>query len=103
MSDIKDILEKSENKGLDVVAYISKHRTVILVLVACIAILAALMQTQSYLNPKRNEDKYTEIKSSISAKKIDDEKLEKLQTTQQDKTESVDSNFVPDRSNPFTE
>lgn len=103
MSNIKELLEKSENKGLGAVAYITKHRTVIIVFVASTAILAALIQTQSYLNPARNEDKYTEIKATISAKKIDKTKLEKLQTTQQDKAESVDSNFVPDRSNPFTE
>jgi hypothetical protein len=103
MSNLKSLLEKSENKGSDLISYISKHRTVIIVFVACIAILAALMQTQSYLNPVRNEDKYTEVKSSISAKKIDEEKLEKLQTTEQDGDTSVDSNFVPDRSNPFTE
>jgi hypothetical protein len=103
MIDIKAQLEKSKTKGSDLIAYITKHRTVIIIFVASTAIIAALMQTQSYLNPARNEDKYNENKSSITTKTIDEEKLEKLQAIQQDKIESVDSSFVPDRSNPFVE
>ena len=103
MSDVKEIIEKSENTGLRAVGYVSKHRTVIIVVVICAAVLAAIVQTQSYLNPTRNEAKYTELKSSFNTKSIDNETLEKLQATQSDKTETVDSNFVPDRNNPFTE
>lgn len=103
MSDINQIVKNAEEKGLQSVGFISKHRTVIMVIVASAAVIAAIMQTQNYLNPARNELKYTELKSSVTTKSINQEILTKLQATQEDKTESVDSNFVPDRKNPFTE
>jgi uncharacterized membrane protein affecting hemolysin expression len=62
MSDIKLLLEKTETKSAEIIRFISKHRTVIIIFVACVAIFVAVMQTQSYLNPDRNEDKFTEIK-----------------------------------------
>lgn len=103
MSDTRKVIENAEQTGIKIVGLISKHRTVILIFIASIAILASVLQTQSYLNPVRNEDKYTEVQSTANSKKIDQAIVDKLSKTQNDQNSTVDSNFVPDRSNPFTE
>jgi len=103
MSDLKQVIEKSEAKGLQVVDFISKHSIVIVVVVACCAVLIAVFQTQSYLSPERNEDKYIEVKSTISTKQIDQEIVDKLSKTQNDRESTAESNFVSDRTNPFAE
>lgn len=103
MSDVKQLLEKTENKGANAVQYISNHRTVIVIVVASVAILFAVLQAQSFLNPPRNEEKYTEIKSSISIREIDEETLRKLESTLEDKENEASSNLAQDRTNPFAE
>jgi Tfp pilus assembly protein PilO len=103
MNDIKQIIENTESKGLNIVQYISRHRTVIIILVASSAIILAVFQAQSYLNPERNEEKYTEIRSSISTKEIDEEILSKLKETLSDAENTADLNLAQDRTNPFAE
>lgn len=103
MNDLKKIIQKSETKSLLVVNFISKHRVVLTILVACAAIILAVFQAQSYLSPERNEDKYMEVKSSISTKKINQEIVDKLNFAELDKENTAESNFVDDRTNPFAE
>jgi len=103
MNDIKQLFEKTESKGIDAVDFISRHRTVIIIFVACSAILLSVMQAQSYLNPSRNEDKYNEVRSTINTKEINQEILTKLEKTQSDVINTAESNFVQDRTNPFAE
>lgn len=103
MSKMNESLGKLTAEGQKLVDFVSSHRTVIIIVVACGAIIAAVFQAQSYLNPERNEEKYTELSSSITVKSLDEEILEKLEATQNDQNYNVDSNFVPDRTNPFTE
>jgi len=43
------------------------------------------------------------VQSSANSKKIDQAIVEKLSKTQGDYSSTADSNFVPDRSNPFAE
>lgn len=103
MNDSKRLIEQAESFGMKLISYVGRHRTVIVIFIACIAILASVMQAQIYLSPVRNEDKYTEVQSSANSKKIDQAIVEKLSATQEDYTSTADSNFVPDRSNPFAE
>lgn len=103
MSDIKQLLDKGESKGSDIMKFISKHRTVLVILVASSAIILAVFQTQDFLNPDRNEEKYSEVKSSLTIKQLDEEIIKKLETTQQDQENTASSNFVKDRTNPFAE
>jgi hypothetical protein len=88
---------------VEFIGFIDKYRMVIIVLIASIAVLSAVLQTQGHLNPPRNEAEFLELKSSISVKKLDEEVLRKLQQTQDDLNASVDSDFVPNRNNPFVE
>jgi hypothetical protein len=103
MNDLKNLIIKTENKASFVIEFISRHRIVITVFVISSAVLIAVIQAQSYLNPERNEDKYIEIKSSITTREIDQEIVEKLKDTQIDREETAESNFVDDRTNPFAE
>jgi hypothetical protein len=103
MNDSKKIVEQIESNAIKIIGYIGRHRTIIVIFIACTAIFASIMQAQSYLNPVRNEDKYTEVQSSSNTKKIDPAIVEKLSKTQEDYNSTADSSFVPDRSNPFAE
>lgn len=103
MSDLKNIINMSGNKAQSVIDFISKHRVVITIFVISSAVLIAVMQAQSFLNPTRNEDKYLKVKSTISTRQIDQEVIEKLSQTQSDFINTAESNFVDDRTNPFAE
>lgn len=103
MNDLKNLIQKTENEALSVVGFISKHRIVITIFVISSAVLVAVLQAQSFLNPARNEDKYLEIKSSVSIRQIDQDVLNKLSKTQADRESTAESNFVDDRTNPFAE
>jgi hypothetical protein len=103
MSDRKKLVEQIESNAVKITGYVGRHRTVIVIFIACIAIFASVIQAQSFLNPVRNEDKYTEVQSSSNSKKIDQAIVEKLSKTQEDYNSTADSSFVPDRSNPFAE
>jgi hypothetical protein len=103
MKELDNLLPKFKEYLAKAIAFISKHRVVITVIVACSAILASVMQAQGFLNPVRNETLYTEQKASSSTKTIDEEIVKKLSETQTGEDISVDSDFVPDRNNPFNE
>jgi hypothetical protein len=103
MNDMKNILEKSSNKLVSTIEFISKHRIVITILVISAAVIIAVLQAQTYLNPERNEEKYLEVKSTISIREIDQEIIDKLIKTQEDRENIAESNFVDDRTNPFAE
>jgi|GEM_PF-2166385 len=103
MNDTKLTLERFQQSGTKFISKIGKHRTVIIIFIACIAIISSVLQAESYLNPVRNEDKYTEVQSSANTKKIDQAIVEKLSKTQEDQYGTVTSDFVPDRNNPFAE
>ena len=103
MNDTKKLAEKLSQSGIKLISVVGKHRTVIVIFIACIAIFASVMQTQSYLNPSRNEAKYSEVQSTANSKKIDQSIVDKLSKTQEDQNSTVNSSFVPDRNNPFAE
>ena len=103
MNDKRKLVERFEQSGSKAISLVSEHRAVIIIFIACVAILASVLQTQSYLNPSRNEDKYNEVQSTANTKKIDQTIVDKLSKTQDDQNNTADSNFVPDRNNPFAE
>jgi membrane carboxypeptidase/penicillin-binding protein len=103
MNDLKNLFVKTENRAVTIAGFISRHRIVITIFVISSAVLISVMQAQSYLNPERNEDKYLEIKNTISSREIDQEVVKKLEKTQIDREETAESNFVDDRTNPFAE
>ncbi len=103
MKDLNNLLPKFNEYLTKSIAFISKHRVVLTAVVACGAIFASVIQAQEYLHPVRNETLYTEQRASANTKTIDEKIVEKLSETQTDEDISVDSNFVPNRNNPFNE
>ena len=101
--DFPTVLEKIRAYGEKFTGFVGRYRTVLTVAVACGAVLAAVMQTRSYLNPVRNETVYEETRTQVNVKSIDNDVVTKLEATQSDRTDSVDSDFVPGRDNPFDE
>lgn len=83
--------------------FTTKHRIVIIFMIASGAALLALMQSRTYLNPERNEARYDEQRLQINYSSIDQKVVEKLSATLEDKDITVDQNLVPNRNNPFSE
>ena len=103
MNDLNKYLDLAKKYGLESVHLISRFRTLLTVAIAALAIFAAVLQAQEFLNPARNETTYTETKSQVTVKNIDQEILSKLEATQSDRTDTASSDFVPNRDNPFAE
>jgi len=101
--NLDNLGEQATAAGAKLIEYVSRYRTILTLLVACVAILASVMQAQSFLNPERNEDTFAETKSQVNVKSIDQDVLQKLEKTQADRTNSASSNFVPGRNDPFAE
>jgi fumarate reductase subunit C len=96
-------LDKIKNSSTKYIDFIYKNQ-VFIVLVVCSAVLIfALLQSRTYLNPERNEVRYEEERLKINYSTIDEEIVNEIRATLDDKNITVDSNFVPDRRNPFAE
>lgn len=83
--------------------FMSKYRLLIIFLISSLAVLTALLQTNSLLNPVRNETRYSEGIQGIKYTTIDQEIVDKLENSLNDKDITVNPQLVPDRNNPFTE
>ncbi len=81
----------------------TKYRFTILFVILGGAIGFALLGTQTYIQIPRNEQRYSDETLKIKYKRIDQEALNTLKQKQQDGTIEVNSQYDPDRDNPFTE
>lgn len=80
------------------------QKQVFFVVLVCSAVLIyTLIQASSFLNPERNEDRYTEESLKVNYATIDEDIVDEISKTLQDEDINVDSNFVPGRNNPFAE
>lgn len=96
-------INKIKNSSTKYIDFIYRNQ-VFIVLVICSAVLIfALLQSRTYLNPERNEARYEEERLKINYATIDEEVVNEIKATLDDKNITVDSNFVPDRRNPFAE
>lgn len=103
MNDISNSLVRLNTASKGLLHFLGKHRILIVIIISSAAIVFALFETRSYLNPGRDESIYTELSTGINYSGIDQDTVEKLRSTQNDQEILVDSNFVPDRNNPFSE
>jgi len=92
----KDFAEKATD-------FFAKHRFTIVFIIASSVVLLALVQSRSYLNPVRNEARYEEGKLKINYATIDQDIVEELSNTLNDKNIEVSPSLVPGRNNPFAE
>ena len=100
---LQDTLDKASDFGHKFANFTAKHRIVIIFLIASSAIMLALLQSRTYLNPERDEARYEEERVLINYSTVDQEIVDKLSATLEDQDINVDSNFVPNRNNPFSE
>jgi hypothetical protein len=78
------------------------HGAFIMFLLAGTSIGYALLKGKTYLDPARDEAKYSEL-TAKSFNKIDYTLVDKLSEALQDKNATVSQNKDPNRSNPFSE
>jgi len=83
--------------------FFAKHRFTLVFIIASSAVLFALLQSRTYLNPVRNEARYEEGKLKINYASIDQEVVDEISRTLDDKNIEVTPSLVPNRNNPFSE
>ncbi len=83
--------------------FVATHAFVLLFAVGGLTIGFALLRARSYLNPIRDENRYSESTSKIKYSKIDQKILNRLKLSQNDTDVQVKQSLVPNRSNPFNE
>lgn len=103
MNDLKGQLNTLAKRYEKITSFFASHAVFLFIIIASLAILAALLQSRSYLYPTRDEQKYTEGISEINYKSIDEEALKQLAESDNDPVIEVNPALVPDRNNPFAE
>lgn len=82
---------------------ISRYLLLFAVATSSLTVIIALLISQHYINPVRDEQVYTEGTSQTSFKEIDKEKLKTLEESLDNTNLEVETDFVPNRNNPFSE
>ncbi len=100
-------IQSLTSKGKKLVASLSDliihHQPVIIALILLASFGSALLMSQQFIDIPRNEDRYSDEALRVRFKQIDQEILAEFQEAQQDRTIEVNSNFEPNRDNPFSE
>ncbi len=96
-------LDSAKNSLGKYLAIINKNQVFIVLVVASCILIYTLIQSRTYLNPERNEDKYSEEIIKVNYATIDQELVDEISATLEDENIDVDSNFVPGRTDPFSE
>lgn len=79
------------------------HGVVIMFVLAGTMIGLALMRSRGYLNPVRDESRYTEASGRNNYSKIDYKLVSKLEETLNKAPVDVNPSLAPNRNNPFSE
>ena len=83
--------------------FFATHAVMIVIVLGGAAIGYSLYRARTYLNPVRDESRYSDGSAKLNYSKIDDNVLGRLKLTQNDKDNNVNRSLVPNRSNPFNE
>ena len=100
---LKAQLSSIYERGMVLSRYFMKYKYTVIIIVACLAVLATLSMANGFTDPARNEERYTEGTLQIRSTSVDQEKIDEISATLADPTVEVDPNFVPNRNNPFAE
>ena len=98
--DSKEQLRKLASKVTELFAV---HGVVIIFIVAGSTIGMALIRARAYLEPVRDETRYTEESGKNNYSKIDYKLVEKLENSLVKAPVDVNQNLAPNRNNPFSE
>jgi hypothetical protein len=83
------------------VTFLTKHRFILIFVILGAAVSFALLQTRQYIDIPRNETRFTEGKLTIKYKEINAETLQSFKNKLEDTSVEVDSQYDPERNNPF--
>lgn len=83
--------------------FINHHQVFIVLVLASGILIYTLLQSQTYLDPARDETHYNEEVLKVNYATIDQEVVDQISATLDDQDIDVDPNFVPGRNNPFAE
>lgn len=86
-----------------VYVFINRYILLFVILLSSGTIIGAILFTQRFLDPKRDETAYLEQSSSIIYQEIDKEKLKTLEESLDNSSVDVPTDYTPGRSNPFVE
>lgn len=103
MSNINISSPNLKESAIRVINYAASKRLILLIIVVGGAIGLALVQTRSFLDVPRNEERYIEETLSIKYKQINTTILDEFKAATLDGDVNVDSSFNPNRSDPFNE
>ncbi len=78
-----------------------KYTTVFII--SGLILMATLFKSRTYLNPPVNQERYEEGKLQINYETLDQEIIDQISSTLDDKNIDVDPIFDEDRENPFSE
>jgi hypothetical protein len=95
--------EKLKTFTVSSLNFVASHRFILVIVIVGAALIFALLRTRSFIDIPRNETRYNEEYILINYKDINVETLERFKATDQDTKIEVNSNFDPNRQNPFTE
>lgn len=103
MDKIEKYIVKVKSISTKSINIVTNHRFTILFIILGTAVAFALIRTGSYLDISRDESRYSQETSAINYLQINKDTIKQFEITNQDQDIQVDSNFNPDRNNPFTE
>ena len=84
-------------------SFINRHMLLVSIILTALILILLLLIIQKNTSPTRNDTAYTDGLSGIGYKEIDKEKLKTLEESLESSSVEVQTNFVPNRSNPFSE
>lgn len=84
-------------------ATIADHGVFLMFIIAGLSIGFSLYKARTYLNPIRDETKYSELTANNNYSKIDYNIVSKLSAALEDTDVQANKNIDPKRSNPFSE
>lgn len=93
-------LKQASKKYLDIV---NRNQVFIVLLIASSVLIYTLIQSQTFIDPPRDESRYDEEIVKINYATIDQDVVDEISATLEDQDIDVDPNFVPGRNNPFAE
>lgn len=96
-------LDSIKNRLSKYLVIINKNQVFIVLVIASCVLIFTLLQSRTYLDPERNEERYSEESLKINYATIDQEVVDELSATLDDASIDVDTNFVPGRTDPFSE
>lgn len=97
------MIEKIKSFLAKYLRVVQRNQVFIVILLVSAVLIFSLLRSRGYLDPVRNEERFSEGVLKIKYSTIDQSIIDEIGATLEDKDIEVDSNFEPGRNNPFAE